>query len=276
MNNILLYCLARTAEKFDVQVHAFCVMSSHMHLVVSDPSVELPEFMHDLDLDIAKAMNSELRRRESLFVSNSYDKVTLEDDEAVISAIVYTLMNPVAAGLVREGHQWPGLRTSPEDLAGRHVVARKAGRYFARSRRAPETAEFDIVPPPLRGDLADPEIVEIVRQRIEEQEAECSARMAAKKRKFLGKSRILTLSPMTEARTPEPLGKLNPRVAAGDRRTRIAAIRKLQTFHREYREALERYLLLLKTDVECAREVIFPAGTYLMRVRHSVQCQAPP
>ena len=59
---------------------------------------------------IAKSMNTELRRRESLWAPGSYDHVALEDDEAVLSAIVYTLMNPVAAGLVRSGHQWPGLR----------------------------------------------------------------------------------------------------------------------------------------------------------------------
>ena len=105
VNNILLYCLARAAEQFDVRVHAFCFMSSHMHLVVSDPSAVLPKFMHALDLAIAKAMNTELERRESFWRAGSYDLVALEDDEAVLSAIVYTLMNPVAAGLVRAGHR---------------------------------------------------------------------------------------------------------------------------------------------------------------------------
>ena len=92
----------------------------------------------------------------------------------------------------------------------------------------------------------------------------------------LRKKRILAQSPMAVARTPEPLGKLNPRVAAGQRHRRIAAIRKLTAFLREYRDALERYLGYLRTDIKRAREVIFPAGTYLMRVRHAVECQAPP
>ena len=39
---------------------------------------------------------------------------------------------------------------------------------------------------------------------------------------------------------------------------------------------LDRYLSYLARDIERAREVVFPAGTYLVRVRHSVQCQAPP
>ena len=81
---------------------------------------------------------------------------------------------------------------------------------------------------------------------------------------------------MTAARTPEPLGKLNPRVAAGQRHRRITAIRKLRAFLADYGEALERYLGYLERDIKRAREVIFPAGTYLMRVRYAVQCHAPP
>ncbi len=278
VNNILLYCLARAAERFDVQVHAFCFMGSHIHLVVSDPSAVLPKFMHALDLSIAKSMNTELRRRENLWAPGSYDHVALEDDEAVLSAIVYTLMNPVAAGLVRSGHQWPGLRTSPRDLAGRHIVARKAGRFYTGHSTAPELAEFDIVRPPLFTDLTDAQLVELVRRRVEEQEAVCQAKMASENRSFMGRKRVLALSPMTvaRARTPEPLGKLNPRVAAGQRYRRITAIRKLQAFLADYREALERYVGYLERDIKRACEVIFPAGTYLMRVRHSVQCHAPP
>ncbi len=194
----------------------------------------------------------------------------------MLSAIVYTLMNPVAAGLVRSGHQWPGLRTSPRDLAGRHIVAQNAGRYFTGHSTAPELAEFDIVRPPLSVELTDAQLVELVRQRVEEQETVCQAKMASEKRAFLGKKRILGLSPTTVAQTPEPLGQLNPRVAAGQRHMRITAIRKLRAFLADYREALERYLGYLERDIKRASEVIFPAGTYLMRVRHSVECHAPP
>lgn len=276
VNKILLYCLARAAEKFDVRVHAFCFMSSHLHLVVSDPVVQLPVFMHRLNLGVAKAMNTELGRRENFWAPGSYDHVTLEDDEAVLSAIVYTLMNPVTAGLVRRGHQWPGLRSNPRDLAGRHVVAARAGRYFSGASKAAESAQFDLVRPPICEDLTDAQLSETVRQRVEDQEAECQAQAASEKRSFQGRKRILATSPMTTATTPEPRGKLNPRVAAGNRQRRIDAIKKLRAFFHEYHEAIQRYLEYLERDIQRAREVIFPAGTYLMRVRHSVQCQAPP
>ena len=155
-------------------------------------------------------------------------------------------------------------------------MAKKAGRYFSGGSRAPECAEFDIVRPPVCPDLTDAQLARLVSQRVEEQEAECREKMAAEKRSFLGKKRVLALAPTTVAVTPEPLGKLNPRVAAGERSVRIAAISRLRAFLHDYREALDRYLSYLARDIERAREVVFPAGTYLMRVRHSVQCQAPP
>ena len=120
------------------------------------------------------------------------------------------------------------------------------------------------------------ELVEAARQRVDEQEAVCQAKMAAQGRHFLGRKRILALSPGTAASSPEPLGKLNPRVAAGQRQVRIAAICRLKAFLDDYREALELYLACIRSDIEAAREVIFPAGTYLMRVRCGVECQAPP
>ena len=251
-------------------------MSSHLHLVLSDPEVELPLFMHALDLAIAKSMNAQLDRRENFWKQGSYDCITLEDDEAILSSIVYTLMNPVAASLVPHGDQWPGLRSRARDLVGRHIVAKKAGRYFMGDSRAPELAEFDLVRPPVCTDLTDAQLIELLRQRIEEQEAMYREKVAAEKRKFLGKKRVLALPPTTVATTPEPLGQLNPRVAAGHRDTRIAAIKQLRAFLDAYREAFERYVDYLKRDFRRAREVIFPAGTYLMSVRHSVQCQAPP
>ncbi|WP_255840653.1 hypothetical protein [Anaeromyxobacter sp. SG66] len=39
--------------------------------------------------------------------------------------IAYVLANPVAAGLVRRGAEWPGLWTAPEQLAGTTLSARR-------------------------------------------------------------------------------------------------------------------------------------------------------
>ncbi len=276
INRILLYCLCRAAEQFEIRLHAFCFMSNHFHLILTDPEVELPDFMHRLNLYIAKSMNAHLRRRENFWSPRYYSYTALEDDEAVLSEIIYVLMNPAAAGLVRSGDQWPGLRSRPDDVKGRHIVATRAGPFFSKLSAAPDVAEFDMVRPPIYEERSDEELAKLIRRKVEEHEAEARAEMAREGREFLGKKRILALSPLTQPESFEPLGKLNPRVAAKHRWRRIAAIERLTEFLRNYREALARYLVALENGLERARDVVFPAGTYLMRVRYAVKCHAPP
>ena len=62
--------------------------------------------------------------------------------------------------------------------------------------------------------------------------------------------------------------KLNPRVAARDKWKRIEALGRLAEFVEAYRAAWTR----LKAGI---RDVLFPAGTYWLRVAHGARCLAP-
>jgi hypothetical protein len=66
----------------------------------------------------------------------------------------------------------------------------------------------------------------------------------------------------------EPRRGLNPRVAAADRWERIAALLQLKAFLRAYRRAWQQF----RAGV---RDVLFPAGTYRLRVQLRLAC-APP
>jgi hypothetical protein len=61
---------------------------------------------------------------------------------------------------------------------------------------------------------------------------------------------------------------LSPRVAAGDKWKRIEALSRLAEFVAAYREALAA----MRAGM---RRVLFPAGTYALRVFHDVPCAAP-
>ena len=159
---------------------------------------------------------------------------------------------------------------------GRRIVAERTGPFFTKLSTAPKTAGFDVCRPPICEDLSDEELAEFIKGKVKDEEAEVQREMARKGREFMGKTRILKLSPHTQPDSFEPLGKLNPRVAASHRWRRIEAIRALKDFLSEHRRALTEYLDALRVDLERAREVVFPAGTYLMRVRHGVACHAPP
>jgi len=82
---------------------------------------------------------------------------------------------------------------------------------------------------------------------------------------FLGASRVLAQKPTARASSVEPPGRLNPRVAARDEETRVAALQRLLTFLSDYRHALAAWR-------EGKTRTLFPAGTYLMRLACGVAC----
>jgi len=63
----------------------------------------------------------------------------------------------------------------------------------------------------------------------------------------------------------EPLGALNPKIAAKAPAVRVRAIRKMQAFLDAYRAAWLRWR-------DGLRDVIFPAGTYALRLHSGVTC----
>ena len=87
LNQVFLYCLGYAAERYGVEVHAYCLMSNHMHLVLTDPQGTLPRFMHWLDLFLAKCVNAMLGRWESVWAGGSYNPVVLLDEPAILEKI---------------------------------------------------------------------------------------------------------------------------------------------------------------------------------------------
>jgi hypothetical protein len=98
-------------------------------------------------------------------------------------------------------------------------------------------------------------------------EAEARRELHSEQRGFLGRARVLAQKPFARPAPGEPRRKLNPRVAARDKWKRIEALSRLSGFLRAYRNAWTA----MRAGV---RDVVFPAGTYLLRIEHGVQCAA--
>lgn len=82
---------------------------------------------------------------------------------------------------------------------------------------------------------------------------------------FLGVEAIRRQRQEDRPRTVERRRGLSPRIAAKNRARRVAALGRLKAFYEAYRAALSRWR-------EGARDVVFPAGTYAMRVAHGAAC----
>jgi putative transposase len=139
------YCVALTAERHGVLVHAVTVMSNHWLAVVTAPHGHIPEFSRDVHSISARALNAHLGRWEALWSSQRLSLVQLVDapdvwDKLVDAPdvwdkLVYTLTNPVEAGLVARSVEWPGLRTRLVDMTRDPRIFKRP--RTALSRRSP-------------------------------------------------------------------------------------------------------------------------------------------
>jgi REP element-mobilizing transposase RayT len=264
VNEIFVYVLAVAAERFGILVHAFCVLSNHVHLILSDPDARLPEFEQFLASLVARAVNASLGRWEAFWAPGSYSAVALTSPEDIVAKIAYVLANPVAAGLVRHGKEWPGLWSAPDRIGGAPIVARRPKTFFSADGSMPESAKLELTPPPGFDATA-------LRSRVAKElaalEDGAARTLAAEGRGFLGEAKVLAQKPTARPATGEPRRQLNPRVAAGDKWKRIEALARLVEFLRSYRVAW-------RERREGKRGFLFPAGTYLLRVAHGVPCAA--
>jgi REP element-mobilizing transposase RayT len=263
-NEIFLYVLAVAARRYGILVHAFCVLSNHCHLIVTDVDAQLPAFMQYLDSLVARAVNASLGRFEAFWATDgSYSAVEPLDPADVVAKTAYVLANPVAAGLVRRGAEWPGLWTAPEQIGVAKITARRPKVFFDPRSYLPEAVELELVPP---GSFASgEEFRTLVSGALRDLEEEHQQKVASEGRRFLGAARVLAQDPFARPPAGEPRFRLKPRIAARDKWRRIEGLHRLTSFLREYRRSwLDRRAGL--PDVQ------FPAGTYLLRIMHAVQC----
>jgi REP element-mobilizing transposase RayT len=260
---IFRYLLAVAASRHRIRVHAFCVLSNHVHLVVSDPHARLPLFHRDLDGLVARAVNCALGRWESFWAPGSYSAVRLETTDAIIEKMVYVLVNPVAAGLVRRGRDWPGLWSDPRLMGAGPVPVARPPEFFRSGGRMPAEAQLELAPPP--GFEHDDAFADTLLRQLKVAEDREASRFSTEGRSFLGVARVLCQKPTARPAPGEPRRTMSPRVACRDKWKRIEALVRLAEFSRAYREALAAWMA-------GARETVFPAGTWLLRVQHGVRC----
>ena len=257
-NQIVTYCLGIAAERYDILVHAFCFMSTHYHIVATDPRGELPEFMRWMNEFIAKSMNARYGRWESFWAPQSYSAVKLLERNDILAKIVYTLQNPVSAGLVATHEQWPGACSRPEDMLGTVRTVERPKVFFRKDGALPATATLRLSAPPM---LASPDatarFVCDVAGMLAQAETIAKAKVVAEGRRFLGRKAVLVQRHTDFPRTHESRRKLNPRIACRDTWRRIEALGRLRAFYDAYREAWLRFR-------DGVHDVVFPEGTYWM------------
>jgi hypothetical protein len=265
VNEVLRYLLAVAAERFGIVLHAFCVLSNHLHIVLTDTRGNLPAFEQYFDSLVARSINALHGHWESFWAPGSYSAVTLLSPEDILAKVAYVLANPTSAGLVRRGSVWPGLWSAPERIGAGPVLVKRPDHFFRPDGPMPETASLELVCPP------GFESVEAFRAQLVAEvtalEDQAARELAEQGRSFLGAQRVLAQKPQARPAPGEPRRGLNPRIAGRDKWKRIEAILRLKEFLKAYRDAWLAFAGGL-------RDTVFPPGTYWMRVAYGAPCAA--
>ena len=261
-NQLFEYGLALAAHQTGVLIHTVCAMSNHWHGVVTDPEGRLPEFLERFHRLFAKSQNTALGRRENLWSSEKVSIVHLASDDAVLEKMAYVIANPTTAHLVESPEDWPGVisQGAPESRAVEQPQV-----FFDKGSALPKKMTLDFVRPKAFAELTDAQFAEALGRVVEEFVTCAHDSAASCGTSFIGPAAVLRHSFTDSANTPKPFGRLSPRIAAKAKAVRMQAIEKMHAFVRAYREAWRQWR-------DGFRDVLFPVGTYALRIHAGVVC----
>lgn len=267
-----LYCLAVAAAKYGVVLHAVCVMSTHIHLVITDTRGVYPDFLQCLNRLFANVTKVLRGWGHEVFNGAGPSAVILRTPGAIVDKSSYTIANPVACGAVKSHRDWPGFVTRVEDMGKLRRIVKRPARYFAPDGDMPETAELRIDLPRALVEIHGEEGARReIAQALEAKEKEARAKVRERGHVFLGADRVRKASPYKRAKEYEVFGALDPKWATkgGGKKAYLEEAERYRTFQNDYRVAWDRW-------VSGDRDALFPYGTWLMRVRHGARCAEPP
>jgi putative transposase len=262
MNMFIRYALVVAASQYGILIHAFCGMSTHFHYVVTDPDAQLPQFMAMFHRMVAIDVQNIRDWEGAVWDRSQASMVELCTRQAIVEKIAYTLANPVEAGLVRHAQEWPGVKTSVDDIGTKTMRAYRPRNWTksASLKWAPEVIMPVSLPPSISASEADAFRAGI---RAELKKLEAAAHAAIPRAKVLGVKGVLKVDPKSRILTREPKRQINPTFAVG--RNNPEALEKAKCTLREFRRSYRRAFDAWRAG---NRAVQFPPGTYAMRVFH--------
>jgi putative transposase len=102
----LLALLFKGARRFDLNLAAACVMTTHYHAVVEATQSALSQAMQWLNSRYARAFNKRYDRFGHVFAERFQTRVVGGEDR-VFETCAYVLLNPVKAELCDRVEDWP-------------------------------------------------------------------------------------------------------------------------------------------------------------------------
>jgi REP element-mobilizing transposase RayT len=135
--------LGRVVERYSWLCHAYCLMTTHYHLVLETPFANLPVGMQRLNGGHASRFNARYGRSGHVFGSR-YRSILIEDARYLLAVCRYVVLNPIRAGICDRPEDWPwssyrataGLEPTPRFLTTETILAEVGGDTYPASQAA--------------------------------------------------------------------------------------------------------------------------------------------
>lgn len=262
VTNLIFFALGVAARECGIQLHALCAMSDHIHMVITDADGCHPKFTHRFHLLVSRGVKRLRQWQGEVFEGKQSSLVELITREAIIEKIAYVLANPVEAGLVQYARQWPGAKTTVNDMGCGVIRAKRPNFYFnPKNKKWPAYVDIPITLPPGLQKEEVPGFREAVAAKLEHLEKAAQARMKQERRRFLGAESAMRISHLQQASKEKPQQQIDPKFAVG--RNKPEARKKATN---ERRAFLDNYRIALDQWRSGDRGALFPEGTWWMRV----------
>jgi REP element-mobilizing transposase RayT len=102
-----LKTLDETHQRFGLQVHAYCLLSNHYHLLVKTPEGNLQRSMRHVGGVYTQRYNR-MKKTDGPLFRGRYKAILVDQDSYLLQLSKYIHRNPLAAGMVvrLEDHEW--------------------------------------------------------------------------------------------------------------------------------------------------------------------------
>ncbi len=109
---IFLILLKKVTAQYAAKLHAYCLMTNHVHLLIETSHYEIGKIIQRIACDYARTYNKKYGYRGHLF-EDRYKSCLVKDDMYFLQTSRYIHLNPVKAKMVAhpENYKWSSYRT---------------------------------------------------------------------------------------------------------------------------------------------------------------------
>ena len=95
-----LFILKKKANLLKIRILAYCIMDNHYHIILQNSSGRLSDFMKQVNSIYATYYRRKYGGQGYVF-QNRFKSTLIQQDKYLFKAILYTLLNPVRAKIVK-------------------------------------------------------------------------------------------------------------------------------------------------------------------------------